>query len=73
MTQKEHEMLMQYFYNNLCFLENDVQQLRQNFHYRKVDAVDCIEFALALERLNAFKDFSSDVCHLLKIVKKSKS
>lgn len=70
MTQKESELLLAYFYNNLCFLENDVQQLRNNFHYRKVDAVDCLEFALAMERLNAFKEFSSNVCHLLKIVKK---
>lgn len=70
MTQKESELLMQYFYNNLCFLENDVQQLRNNFHYRKVDAVDCIEFALAMERLNSFQEFSSNVLHLLKLVKK---
>lgn len=70
MTQKENEILIQYFINFSTFLEHDVQQLRQNFLYRKVDAVDCIEFALAMERLNSFNEFSSNVCHLLKLVKK---
>lgn len=70
MTQKETELLMQYLYNNLCFLENDLQQLRNNFHYRKIDAVDCLEYALAMERLNAFLEFSSNVRCLLKLGKK---
>lgn len=70
MTQKESELLLAYFYNNLCFLENDVNQLRQNFRWRNVDASDCIELALAMERLNAFQEFSSNCCQLLKLVKK---
>ena len=67
MRQKEAEALYQYILNNIAFLEDDVIQLRQNFRYRQVDAVDCIELCLALERLQAFQKFSSDVTHILKI------
>lgn len=67
MRQKEAEALYQYILSNIAFLEDDVIQLRQNFRYREVDAVDCIELCLALERLQAFRKFSSDVIHILKI------
>ncbi len=67
MRQKESEALYEYILNNMAFLEDDVMQLRQNFRYRQVDAVDCIELCLALERLQAFHKFSSDVIHILKL------
>ena len=67
MRQKEAEALYQYILNNIAFLEDDVIQLLQNFRYRQVDAVDCIELCLALERLQAFQKFSSDVTRILKI------
>ena len=61
MRQKEIDLLYQYLWNRFTYLEQDVQQLQQNVRYRHIDAVDCLELCLALERLNAFKQFSADV------------
>lgn len=55
-TQKE--IFFQYLLNERDRLENEVAQLRQNLRMRNVDAVDCLELSLALERLSAFTDFS---------------
>lgn len=65
MRQKEIDLLYQYLWNRFTFLEQDVQQLQQNVRYRHIDAVDCLELCLALERLNAFKEFSADVRAIL--------
>ena len=61
MRQKEIEMLYQYLWNRYIYVEQDVQQLQQNVRYRRIDAVDCLELCLALERFQAFKQFSADV------------
>lgn len=65
MRQKEIEMLYQYLWNRYIYLEQDVQQLQQNVRYRRIDAVDCLELCLALERFQAFKQFSADVRGIL--------
>ena len=65
MRQKEIEMLYQYLWNRYIYLEQDVQQLQQNVRYRRIDAVDCLELCLALERFQAFKQFSADVRRIL--------
>lgn len=65
MRQKEIDLLYQYLWNRFTYLEQDVQQLQQAVRYRHIDAVDCLELCLALERLNAFKQFSADVRALL--------
>lgn len=65
MRQKEIEMLYQYLWNQYTYLERDVQQLQQNVRYRRIDAVDCLELCLALERFQAFQEFSSDVRAIL--------
>lgn len=65
MRQKEVEVLYAYFINYQTILEGDVNQLRQNVRYRNIDTVDCLELALALERLAAFKEFSKNVRALL--------
>lgn len=67
MRQKEIENLFEYFINNITYLEQDVQKLQQSVRYRSIDAVDCLELCLALERLTVFKKFSSDVRHLLRL------
>ena len=56
-TQKE--IFYQFLLNERARLEKEVAQLRQSLRMREVDAVDCLELALAMERLNAFIDFSS--------------
>ena len=65
MRQKEIEMLYQYLWNRYIYLEQDVQQLQQNVRYRRIDAVDCLELCLALERLQEFKQLSADVRRIL--------
>ena len=55
-TQKE--IFFQYLLNERDRLEAEVAQLQQNLRMRRVDAIDCLEFALAEERLSAFINYS---------------
>lgn len=64
-TQKE--IFFQYLLNQQNFLENDVIQLRQNLRMRNIDAVDCLELALAMERLNSFKDFLNSASSIFRL------
>lgn len=65
MTQKE--ILMTYIINSRDRLQEDVRQLQQRVRYRNVDAVDCLELSLAIERMNAFEDFSRSVMEIMKL------
>jgi len=65
MTQKE--ILMTYIVNNRDRLQEDVRELQQRVRYRDVDAVDCLELSLAIERLTAFEDFSRSVMEIMKL------
>lgn len=65
-TQKE--IFYQYLLNERDRLECEVVQLRQNLRMRNnVDAVDCLELSLALERLSAFIDFSDHAIAIFKL------
>lgn len=57
LTIKQKELYFSYVYNHREFLVSEVKQLQHNLRYRKIDSVDCMELALAVERLNAFEDF----------------
>jgi len=65
LTQKE--ILMTYIVNNRDRLQEDVRELQQRVRYRDVDAVDCLELSLAIERLTAFEDFSRSVMAIMKL------
>ncbi len=65
MTQKE--LLLAYFYNNRCRLEDEVKQLQTNIRFRKVDISDCVELACAIQRLETFSEVTRHVLALLKI------
>ncbi len=65
MTQKE--ILMTYIVNNRDRLQEDVIELQQRIRYRDVDAVDCLELSLAIERLSAFDDFSRSVMAIMRL------
>ncbi len=65
MTQKE--ILMTYLVNNRDRLQEDVRELQQRVRYRDVDAVDCLELSLAIERLNSFEDFSRSVMAIMRL------
>ena len=64
-TQKE--IFFQYLMNERDRLENDVDNLRQTLRYRNIDAVDCLELTLALERLNCFNDFIAHAVAIFKL------
>lgn len=65
-TQKE--IFYQYLLNERDRLEYEVVQLRQNLRMRKeVDAIDCLELALAMERLSAFIDYSDHALAIFKL------
>lgn len=64
-TQKE--IFYQYLMNERDRLEEDVAQLRQNLRMRKVDAIDCLELALAMERLSAFIDYTDHALAIFKL------
>ncbi len=65
MTQKE--LLLAYFYNNRCRLEDEVKQLQTNIRFRKVDISDCVELACAIQRLETFSEVTRHVLAILKI------
>lgn len=64
---KQKEIFMSYINNTRYKLEEDVRQLQQRLRYREADAVDCLELALALERLNSFEEFSRSAVAILKL------
>lgn len=64
-TQKE--IFYQYLLNERDRLEEDVAQLRQSLRMRKVDAIDCLELALAMERLSAFIDYTDHALAIFKL------
>lgn len=65
MTQKE--LLLAYFYNNRCRLEEEVKQLQTNVRFRKIDITDCVELICAIQRLETFSEVTRHVLALLKI------
>ena len=66
-TQKE--IFYQYLLNERDRLEDEVVQLRQNQRMKKnIDAIDCLELALAMERLSAFIDYSDHALAIFKFL-----
>ena len=61
------DLLYSYFLNEQCRLEDDVEHLRTSLRYKNIDPVDCLEYMLAVERLNNFCKFHIDVTSLLNI------
>ena len=56
MTTKQREIFGEYIYNTRQFLKDDISQLQTNIRYRHIDVIDCLELALAIERLNTFEN-----------------
>lgn len=65
--QSHREILSLYFLRRVCELEDNVAEYRNRVRYRKHDAVDLLELLLAEERLQAFKEFRSDVTTILNL------
>lgn len=66
-TQKEREIWETFKYNRAEHLQQDLRQLQQNLRYRDIDAVDCIELALASQRVADFKEFCKTVDYIFKL------
>lgn len=64
-TQKE--IFYQYLINERDRLEEDVARLRQTLRMREPDAVDCLELALAKERLSCFLDYTNHAIAIFKM------
>lgn len=64
---KQKEIFMTYIVNMRDKLEEDVRYLQQRVRYRDIDSVDCLELSLALERLNAFNEFSNSSIAILRL------
>ena len=71
-TQKQRDLWAEYKYNRGEYLKQDIEQLQQNLRYRRVDIVDCIEMALAIERYNTFIQVCKSVEVFLKLGDDSK-
>lgn len=67
MNQDELSRVYSYIFNNQLKLEDNVKQLQANIRYRKIDILDCIELACALQELETFKEVTKDIRILLNL------
>ena len=67
LRQSEKDIISEYLYNNYCRLEERCQTLQNNLRFRRVDMVDCIELACALQEFETFKEISGHIRILLKL------
>ena len=65
--QSHKDILSLYFLRRVCELEDDVAEYRNRIRYRNHDAVDLLELMLAEERLQAFREFRSDIVNILNL------
>ncbi len=65
--QSEKDLISEYLYNNYVRLEEHCQTLQNNLRFRRIDMVDCIELACALQEFETFKEISGHIRVLLKL------
>lgn len=65
--QSHKEILSLYFLRRVCELEADVIEYENRIRRRCHDQIDFLELMLAEERLQAFRDFRSDVTTILNL------
>ena len=59
------DLLCEYLYNRRCYMENDLNNLQVKLRYRSIDSVDCLEYIIALERLQLLREITRDIYHIL--------
>lgn len=64
---KKTELLMEYFYNERCRIEDEIAVLQENVRYRRISTIDCLELIIAKEKLNAFNEFTTVTKHILNL------
>lgn len=67
MTAQERTFLLSWLVNEDIRLHDECAQMRSNLRYRRIDTVDCFEFALTLQRYEDFRQYASIIRRLLKI------
>lgn len=67
MNQKEITLLMAYILNNRTRLEDEKREIQSNIRFREADDVDCLELIKANQHLQAFKEITTDILHLLSL------
>lgn len=65
--QSHKDILSLYFLRRICALEDNVMEYRNRIRYRKYDTVDLLELIIAEERLQAFREFRSDIMNILNL------
>ena len=65
MTRKE--MLMTYTANTREHLEAQVAELQHRLRWREVDAGDCLQLQLSMERLAAFNEYTKSMFEIMNL------
>lgn len=65
MTEKE--LLWAFIVNEEGRLEGEVVELQNRIRFRRINQNDCFELALALQRLDDFREFALIVIRLLNL------
>lgn len=68
MTEKEKRILQSYLVNEDARLSDMVQELQARILYRRVDVVDCIELACAINHYDSFREFRRIIDRLFQAV-----
>lgn len=64
---KRKEIVAEYFYNQINFMENEVQELQRRIRTRHVGVEDSYELQYALVRLELMKQVRNDISVFLRI------
>lgn len=67
MTEREKELLLCWLANEDIRLDEECTEIRKRLRFRPVDSVDCMEYALAIQRLDDFREFTRMVLRLMNL------
>jgi hypothetical protein len=65
LKQKEIELFYAYIFNQRAFIVEDINRLKQTLQFRDCTNYDCLELALALNRLVVFDEITGQIRGLL--------
>lgn len=72
MTEKEITAVFAYTYNNMCRIDDEIEQLQANIRFRKATISDCMELIFAINRAETFHQVTTDILTLLNLYKDRK-
>ena len=65
MKKSEYNLVCSYILHNKQALEEEISTMQTNLRFRRVDLTDCIELALAKQRLDTFNEVTGHIQALL--------